>query len=127
MRKLTADSFIRALVHLKGRRGSPKLIVSDNGRIFKGVKVKAYCLTEGIQWRFNMAAEPWWGGFFKRLVRSVRKSLKKSLRNARLTHEEAMTSLIEVEGVLNSRPLTYVYDEIDEPLTPSHLIMGRRI
>ena len=24
-------------------------------------------------------------------------------------------------------PLTYVYDEMEEPLTPSHLIIGRRI
>jgi len=31
------------------------------------------------------------------------------------------------KGVLNSRPLTYVYDEIDEILTPSHLVLGRRL
>ena len=31
---------------------------------------------------------------------------------------------IEIEGVLNSRPLA---NEMDEPLTPSHLIIGRRI
>ena len=47
--------------------------------------------------------------------------------NAKLTYEELNTLLIEVEGVLNSRPLTYLYDEGGEPLTPSHLIMGRRV
>ena len=35
--------------------------------------------------------------------------------------------LIKVEVVLNSRLLTYLDDEIGEPLTPSHLIMGRKI
>ena len=36
--------------------------------------------------------------------------------------------LVEIEGVLNSRPLTYVYDEIDEPpLTPSSLVVGKRV
>ena len=36
--------------------------------------------------------------------------------------------LIEIEGVLNSRPLTYVYDELDEqPLTPSSLVIGQRL
>ena len=36
---------------------------------------------------------------------------------------------MEIEGVINSRPLTYVYsDEVCEgPLTPSHLVMGRRL
>ena len=39
-----------------------------------------------------------------------------------------LTIFVEVEGVLNSRTLTYVYSEdIDEPLTPSHLLLGRRL
>jgi hypothetical protein len=40
-----------------------------------------------------------------------------------------MQPLVEIEGVINSRPLTYVYsDEVCEgPLTPSHLVMGRRL
>ena len=37
------------------------------------------------------------------------------------------TVLVEIEGVLNSRPLTYVFDEMNEPLTPSQLSIGRRI
>ena len=36
-------------------------------------------------------------------------------------------SLVEIEGVLNSRPLIYDFDEINEPLTPSQLSIGRRI
>ena len=33
-----------------------------------------------------------------------------------------------MKGVLNSRPLTYVYsDDVMEPLTPSHLLVGYRI
>ena len=39
-----------------------------------------------------------------------------------------MTLIVEVEAILNSWPLTYVYpDDVDEPLTPSHLIMGRQL
>ena len=38
------------------------------------------------------------------------------------------TLVIEVEGVLNSRPLTSVYaDDVTEPLTPSHLLVGYRV
>ena len=64
------------------------------------------------------------GCFFERLVKSVKLSLKKCLRNARLNYDELSTTL---EAVLNSRPLTYVYDEFEESLTPSHLVIGRRI
>jgi len=39
-----------------------------------------------------------------------------------------MTVLSEVECILNSRPLTYLYaDDLAEPLTPSHLMSGRRL
>ena len=45
-----------------------------------------------------------------------------------LSYEELESVLMETEGVLNSRPLTYVYDELSEaPLTPSHLVVGRRL
>ena len=38
------------------------------------------------------------------------------------------STIVEVKCTLNSRPLTYEYDEVgEEVLTPSHLIFGRRI
>ena len=59
---------------------------------------------------------------------SVKSCLKKVIGNASLLTDELDTVLHEVEGVLNSRPLTYIYDEISyEPLMPNHLIYGRRL
>ena len=47
---------------------------------------------------------------------------------AKLNYEELLTELAEVELILNSRPLTYISAlDIDEPLTPSHLVCGRRL
>ena len=37
------------------------------------------------------------------------------------------TVLIEIEMVINCRPLTYLYEEVEEALTPSHLVIGRRL
>ena len=52
----------------------------------------------------------------------------KTLGNALLNYEELETVLIETEGVLNSRPLMFVGSDSEEPpLTPSCLIMGRRL
>ena len=116
---LTAESFVKAPARFKGRRGTPTLSVSDNGNTFKDSRVQAYCQRDGTKWRFNVEAAPWWGGFFERLVKSVKLSLKKCLRNARLNYDELSTALEEVEAVLKSRPLTYVYDEYEEPLLAS--------
>ncbi|XP_065060201.1 uncharacterized protein LOC135687544 [Rhopilema esculentum] len=62
------------------------------------------------------------------MVRSVKRCLRKVLGNAKVSHDELCTLLAEVECVLNNRPLTYLYDELGgEVLTPSHLVMGRRL
>ena len=47
-----------------------------------------------------------------------------------MSHDELNTLLIEVESILNSRSLTYVFDDsegISYTLSPSHLIYGHRI
>ena len=53
--------------------------------------------------------------------------MKKTLGSARLTYEELLTVLVKIEGVLNSRPLTYACEGGGEPLTPSQLVTGRRL
>ena len=54
--------------------------------------------------------------------------LRKTLRNAKVTSAELYTLVVEIEGTLNNRPLTYLSaDEFDKALTPNHLICGRRL
>ena len=68
------------------------------------------------------------GRFLWDCVKPTKRCLKKVFQNAKLTYEELETVLIETEGVLNSRPLTYVYKELSEPpLTHSQLVSGRRL
>ena len=136
---LTTSAFLRSFKRFSARRGFPVLMISDNGRTFKAAAreiqsvfsspdVKQYFVQQGINWKFNVPRAPWWGGIFERLVRSVKRCLRKILGQAKLTYEELLTVLAEVELVLNSRPLTYVSaGDLEEPLTPSHLMYGRRI
>lgn len=68
---------------------------------------------------------PCWGGFFERLVRSVKRCLKKVIGHTRLSYDDLSTLIVEIEGTLNSRPLTFMAaDDLEEPLTPSHLLTG---
>ena len=70
----------------------------------------------------------WCGGVFECLVRSTNHCLKKMVGRSRLSLNELNTVLAEVETIINSRPLSYILSEdLEEPLTPSHLLTGRRI
>ena len=62
------------------------------------------------------------------MIKSVKRCLKKSIGRPRLTYDELLTTLAEMEMILNSRSLSYVSSEdIEEPLTPSHLLIGHRV
>ena len=120
-----SSALIRAFKRLFARRGQAALICSDNAKTFKSKEVDYFATQLLIKWRYNLPASPWWGGFFERMVGMTKRVLRKMLGNARLTFEEMNTVLIEVEGVLNNRPLTYIADD-NEPITPAHLMHGRR-
>ena len=47
---------------------------------------------------------------------------------SKLSYEELLTAVFEVEIIMNSCPLSYVStDDLEEPLTQSHLMIGRRL
>lgn len=114
-------------------------MISDNAKTFVSAsrrlkalfhlpEVRCHLENKQITWSFNTPKAPWQGGFFERLIKSVKRCLKKLLGRACVTYEELLTILTEIECILNSRPLTYVSTEdLEEPLTPSHLLCGRRL
>jgi hypothetical protein len=122
--ELSSQAFLRSFRRFVARRGIPARVLSDNAKTFKSMDVDEYIRSIGVVWSYNIEGAPWWGGCFERMVKSVKRCLKKVIGSAKLTYEELLTILIEVECVLNSRPLTYVYDDATEPLTPSHLVLG---
>ena len=115
------------------------MMISDNAKTFKAASkilrelletpvARKYFSQIGVKWKFNLEKAPWWGGLFERMIKSAKRCLKKSVGKNCLFYDELITLVIEVEAVLNSRPLTYVSSEdIEEPLTPSHLLVGFRV
>ena len=140
-RGLSVPAFLLAFRRFVSRRGLPATLISDNAQTFKSAsnelkkvvrseEVLRYLAINRVTWKFIADRAPWWGGFWERMVKTVKQSLKKSIGRATLSYDELNTILTEVESIINPRPLTYVYDDtesISYPLTPSHLISGRRI
>ncbi|GFW17373.1 integrase catalytic domain-containing protein [Trichonephila clavipes] len=62
-------------------------------------------------------------------VKSFKHHLYRTLVNSKITFEEFETVIIQIEGILNSRPLVPLSDNINEyeVLTPGHFIIGRPI
>ena len=65
------------------------------------------------------------GGYWERLIQSVKCCVKKTIGHSVLTYDELATILTEIESTLNNRPLTYLYGD-DEgpsyPVTPADLV-----
>lgn len=131
---LSTESFLAALRRFSARRGRVSTIYSDNGSNFVGAfnamrnidwkKVIEYSSVNEIKWIFNAPTAAWWGGWWERLIRVVKDLLRKNLGKSTLNYEELLTLLCECEAVVNSRPLTYTYDDANnmKPLTPSMFI-----
>ena len=62
-------------------------------------------------WTVIPEKSPWEGGIWERLVRSVKRWLLKVIDRVMVSFMELSTIIVEIEGVINSRPLTYVHDD----------------
>ncbi|GIX96621.1 reverse transcriptase [Caerostris extrusa] len=85
-------------------------------------------IVQGRYVKFIPERSPWWGGFWARLMKSIKDPLRKILGKALLTFEELTTIMTELECVLNNRPITYETNELWEPrcLTPSQFLLPGR-
>lgn len=142
---LTSDCFIAAFRRFVARRGKPYCIYSDNGTNFVGAKTKLDELTaflrniagrnaitefassEGVRWCFIPPRAPHFGGLWEAAVKSVKRHLKRVIGATHLTYEDLSTILLQIEAILNSRPLHPLSSDPTDlnPITPSHFLIGR--
>ena len=124
----SSKTFLQSLTKFISRRGCPSLIISDNGSVFKSDETQTFIANKFIKWKFNLESAPWWGGMWERLVGSVKRCIKKMVGIRKINYVELQTLLFEIEAVLNNRPICDDYDDdMNDVLSPNHLLYGRRI
>ena len=80
----------------------------------------------GVTWQFIPKKAPWHGGFWERLIGITKTAIKKVLGRRHVSLSTLETIIIEIEVILNDRPLTFVLSEYGnpEPLIFAHLLHG---
>lgn len=140
---LSSKAFIAALRRFAGQRGRSSVIYCDNATNFVGAKneIKAiattfarqvepalrdFCISEEIEWRFIPPRSPNFGGIWEAGIKSVKQHMKRVLGSCVPTYEEMLTLLKQIEGCLNSRPISPLSADPRDPLplTPGHFITG---
>ncbi|XP_062713779.1 uncharacterized protein LOC134290623 [Aedes albopictus] len=136
---LTTDSCVMALRNIMVRRGVPAVIYSDRGTNFQGaskdVQQEMHNLQERLvtafttsktEWVFIPPASPHMGGAWERMIRTVKQNLNKLLPNRFPSDEVLRNTMMEVENIVNSRPLTEIPLDNDQSpvLTPNHFLVG---
>ena len=135
----STDAFMSAFSRFLARRPRPEEVITDNGTNFVGCKniLKAIKAEVGelddrfpeITWRMNPPKHPQSGGFYERLIGSAKRAIYAQLNKDEPTEDEFLTIVTITEGLMNSRPLSYVGTDAGDllPLTPNHFIMGKEL
>ena len=87
-KRLSSEAFMLAFRPFTSRRGLPVTLLSDNARTFKSAskdivkisrakEVTHYMANNGVTWKFIVERAAWWGGFWERLIQTVKCTLKK--------------------------------------------------
>ena len=87
---LVVDDFLLAFRRFVARRALPNIIYSDNAKTFKAAKslLQSYFCKEIVWWKNICPLSPNWGGWWERLVRSVKSALKKTLGKSSVSRRE---------------------------------------
>lgn len=139
---LSTDCFLAAFRRFLSRRGPCSTMWSDQGTNFVGARnvlnelyrltlshkfdgaIQTELANRGIEWRLNPPASPHFGGVWEIQVKALKTHLYKIIGPQLMTYEEFNTAIVQIEALLNSRPLGILSTDPSGPttLTPAHFL-----
>lgn len=150
---LNTEDLILALRRLFAKHSMPETVFSDCGtqlkagdrelqrllrrvdwqrlkeeKAFHGIEWKHPEAKRPIVWKYSVEKASHQMGLVERLISPVKRCLRTVLQQQTPSDVTLQTTLVEISGMLNARPITAVYEPekgIETALTPNHLIYGR--
>ena len=139
---LTKEACLGALKRFTGRRGTPARIYTDNATNFMGARndlmkleallqsnsessITSFGTVEGLEWVMIPPRAPHFGGLWEAAVRKMKHHLRRVVGKQILTYKELLSYVVQIEAILNSRPLTPATEDPNDlaPLTPGHFLI----